>query len=112
MNLHLVRPREVDNRDHEGLLDIREEELAALRRGYARLEVIIRVQRAEIELLKAENKALRESDSDILMDPCVICDGPLYEVESVRTAKGLAHLDCAESRYPNDDSRDPGIPKR
>lgn len=53
-----------------------------------------------------------EWECDFLPDPCQICGGALYEAESVRTAKGLAHLDCAESRYPTDDSRDPGIPKR
>lgn len=48
--------RDTDNRDTDALLAIREEELAALRRGYSRLEAIIRVQKAEIDFLKAELK--------------------------------------------------------
>lgn len=62
MSLRLVRDyRDTDNRDADALLAIREEELAALRRGYSRLEAIIRVQQSEIDFLKAELMARHES---------------------------------------------------
>lgn len=51
-----------------------------------------------------------EPDDELLPCGCAICDGPLYEYQAVRTAKGFAHEDCAEQAYPFNPERDLGIP--
>ncbi len=67
----------------------------------------------EDELSMSEDEMRHDlAEDELLPCGCWICEGPLSERDAVQTDKGMAHEDCLESHYgPDDDNRDPGIPK-
>jgi hypothetical protein len=61
--------------------------------------------------LSDDDVELDGQDSGLLPLGCCLCGAPLHESEAVHTAKGMAHEECAEKRWPFDPHRDLGIPR-